>query len=137
MARGAFLLFITNMFGISLAASVTFLAMGFAPFKMARKGLLIGVLLLSSVTIPLYIAFNDLVEVSKILREIPVGTIELYDHQVELRIVKVKVGDPPLVRVILSSSKRLDESHVDELKQLISNRVGRIIQLEAQINLKK
>ena len=137
MARGAFLLFITNMFGISLAASVTFLAMGFAPFKMARKGLLIGLLLMSSITVPLYIAFIDLVEESKILREIPVGTIELYDHPVELRIVKVKVGDPPLIRVILSSSKRLDESHVDELKQLISNRVGRIIQLEAQINLRK
>jgi uncharacterized hydrophobic protein (TIGR00271 family) len=137
MARGAFLLFITNMFGISLAASVTFLAMGFAPFKMARKGLMIGLLLMSSITIPLYIAFIDLVEESKILREIPVGTIELNDQAVELRIVKVKVGDPPLVQIILSSSKRIDGSHVDELKQLISKRVGRTIQLEAQINLKR
>ena len=111
--------------------------MGFAPFKMARKGLLIGVLLLSSITVPLYIAFIDLVEEGKILHEIPVGTIELYDYPVELRIVKVIVGDPPLVRVILSSSKRLDERHVDELKQLISKRVGCNIQLEAQINLRK
>ena len=93
--------------------------------------------LIRSCVVPLYIAFIDLVEESKILREIPVGKIELYEHPVELRIVKAKVGDPPLVRVILSSSQRLDESHVDELKQLISNRVGRIIQLEAQINLRR
>lgn len=137
MARGAFLLLITNMFGISLAASVTFLAMGFAPFKMARKGLVISLLLMVGVTIPLYIAFVDLVEEGKILRQIPVGMINIFDHPVELRIIKVKVGKPTLVRVILSSSRRLDEHHVDELKQLISQRMGRTILLEAQINLRR
>ncbi len=137
MARGAFLLFITNMFGISLAASVTFLAMGFAPFKMAQKGLIISLLLMAVITIPLYIAFVDLVEENKIMREIPIGNIELNNQQVELRIVKVKLGDPPLLRVILSSPRRLDESDIDKLNQLISNRLGRTVLLEAQINLRR
>lgn len=137
MARGAFLLFMTNMFGIALAASVTFLAMGFAPFKMARKGLAISVLLLAGVIIPLYIAFEDLVEEGQILRQIPVGQIQLLNQAVNLRIIKVKVGETPLVRVILSASQRLDERHVDELKQRISQNVGRAILLEAQINLRR
>jgi len=137
MARGAFLLLITNMFGISLAASVTFLVMGFAPFKMARKGLMISLLLLAGIITPLYIAFVDLVEEGKILRQIPVGQVELANQSVVLRILKVKMSNPPLVRVILSSSKRLDESHVDALKQLISQRVGRTVLLEAQINLRR
>lgn len=137
MARGAFLLFITNMFGISLAASVTFLAMGFAPFKMAKKGLAISLLLMGFITVPLYIAFVDLVEENKIMREIPIGNIGLNDQQVALRIVKVKLGDPPLLRVILSSPRLLDESDIDELNQLISNRLGRTVLLEAQINLRR
>ena len=59
------------------------------------------------------------------------------NHHVDLRIVKVKVGDPTLIRVILSSSNRSDETHVDELKQFISQRTGQTILLEAQINIRR
>ena len=68
MARGASLLFITNLVGISLAASTTFLVMGFAPFKLAKKGLAITLVLMAAITVPLYIAFADLVEQGRILR---------------------------------------------------------------------
>ena len=137
MAEGAFLLFITNLVGIALAASATFLVLGFAPFKLARKGLAITLLLMAAIVGPLYIAFVDLVEQGRIMRIVPTGQFELSGQQVGLRIVKVKTGKPPLVRVILSSSMRLDESHVDALKQLISERVGRTVQVEAQLNLRR
>jgi len=137
MARGASLLFITNLVGISLAASVTFLVMGFAPFKLARKGLSITLLLVAVIAIPLYIAFVDLVEQGRIMRAIPTGQIELSGKEVNLRIIKVRSGTPPMVRVVLSSSQRLDEIHVDALKQLISERIGDTILLEAQLNLRR
>lgn len=137
MAEGAFLLFITNLVGIALAASLTFLVLGFAPFKLAKKGLAISLLLLAGIVGPLYIAFVDLVEQGRIMRTVPSGQLELSGQQVGLRIVKVKTGKPPLVRVILSSATRLDESHVDALKQLISERVGRTVQVEAQLNLRR
>ena len=137
MAEGAFLLFFTNLVGIALAASVTFLVLGFAPFKLAKKGLAISLLLLAGIIGPLYIAFVDLVEQGRIMRIIPTGQFELSGQQVGLRIVKVRTGRPPLVRVVLSSSSRLDESHVDALKQLISARVGRVVLVEAQLNLRR
>jgi uncharacterized hydrophobic protein (TIGR00271 family) len=137
MARGASLLFITNLVGISLAASTTFLVMGFAPFKLAKKGLAITLLLTAAVTVPLYIAFVDLVEQGRLLKQIPTGQIELSGQQVGLRIVKVRTGRPPLVRVILSSSKRLGASHVDALKQRIRERTGRAVIVEAQLNLRR
>jgi len=59
------------------------------------------------------------------------------NQQVGLRIVKVRMGRLPLVRVVMSSSTRLDESHVDALKQLISERVGRAVLVEAQLNLRR
>jgi len=137
MAEGAFLLFITNLVGIALAASATFLVLGFAPFKLAKKGFAITLLLMAGIVGPLYIAFVDLVEQGRIMRIVPTGQVELSGQQVGLRIVKVKTGRPPLVRVILSSSTQLDESHVDALKQLISERVGRAVQVEAQLNLRR
>jgi uncharacterized hydrophobic protein (TIGR00271 family) len=137
MARGASLLFLTNLVGISLAASVTFLVMGFAPFRLAKKGLAVTLLVMAAIVGPLYIAFVDLVEQGRILRMIPTGDIRLSDTPVGLRILEVRTGTPPLVRVILSSSRRLDEQHVDALKQLIQERTGRRILLEAQLNLRR
>ena len=137
MAKGAFLLFTTNLVGISLAASATFLVLGFAPFKLARKGIAIAALVMAAITGPLYVAFLDLVEEGKILRQIPTGEIELSGQPVDLRIIRVKTGTPPLVRVILSSPERLDESHVDALKQFIGDRVGRTVLVEAQLNLRR
>jgi uncharacterized hydrophobic protein (TIGR00271 family) len=137
MARGASLLFITNLVGIALAGSATFLVLGFAPFKLAKKGLAITVLLTAVITAPLYIAFVDLVDQGKILRQIPTGQIELSGETVGLRIVKVRTGRPPLVRVVLSSSRQLDASHVDELKQIIIERTGRRVLVEAQLNLQR
>jgi uncharacterized hydrophobic protein (TIGR00271 family) len=137
VAKGAFLLFTTNLVGIAMAASLTFLVMGFAPFKLARKGLAITGVLVAVIIGPLYVAFVDLVEQGRMMRQIPSGEVLLVDRLVGLRVVRVRNGEPPLVRVELSSSQRLDESHVDALKQLISSRTGRSIVLEAQLNLKR
>jgi uncharacterized hydrophobic protein (TIGR00271 family) len=137
MAEGAFLLFITNLVGIALAASVTFLVLGFAPFKLAKKGLAITLLLMAGIVGPLYIAFVDLVEKERIMGIVPSGQLELSGQQVDLRIVKVSTGKPPLVQVVLSSSMQLQESHVEALKQLISERLGRDVLVEAQLNLRR
>jgi uncharacterized hydrophobic protein (TIGR00271 family) len=137
MAKGALLLFITNLFGISLAASVTFLVLGFAPFHLARKGLAISLILLAVIVWPLYVAFDDLVDQEEILNEIPVGQIELKGQAVDLNILEVRMGKPPLVRVVLSSSQKLNEDHVDALKQMIGERIGGPLLLEAQLNLRR
>lgn len=137
MARGAFLLLTTNLVGIALAGTLTFLVMGFAPFKLAKKGLIIATVLVAIISVPLYIAFNDLVVQGRIVKEIPTGRFKLSGDSVNLRILKVRVSNPPLVRVVLSSPNRLDEKHVDALKQLIIERIGRPILLDAQLNLRR
>jgi len=137
MARGAFLLFITNLVGISLAASLTFLVLGFAPFKYAKKGLGITLVLMAAIVVPLSLAFVDLVEQGRISRQIPNGDIGLSGEPVNVRVLKVTAGQMPVVRVILSSSRRLDETHVDALKTLIRERTGRTVLLEAQLNLRR
>jgi hypothetical protein len=57
--------------------------------------------------------------------------------QVRLRNITVRSGTPPLVRVGMSSSQRIEAKHVDALKKLISERIGGPIYLEAEFYLRR
>ncbi|MEH6637042.1 MAG: TIGR00341 family protein, partial [Halioglobus sp.] len=141
MAGGALLLLITNLVGIALAASATFLVLGFAPFKRARTGLGITLLIMVVISAPLYVAFIKLVHKDRILEQIyaqvPQGLVELSGMVVGVTDIRVVVGDPYLVRVVLSSPERLNETHVDELKKRFSDNIGEPIVLEAQLNVRR
>lgn len=137
MAGGAFLLLITNFVGIALAASVTFLVLGFAPFSRARKGLGITVLIMLLVSAPLYLSFVHLVEKDTILTQVPTGEVQLGGMPVQVSRVRISVAKPYVVSVVLSSPERLNRAQVDELKKIITDRVGQPIVLEAQLNIRR
>jgi len=141
MAGGALLLLITNLVGIALAGSATFLVLGFAPFKRARTGLGVTLLIMGVISAPLYIAFERMVEkdwiLEQIKEQIPAGELELAGIPVSVHDIRVTLSEPHLVRVVLSSPQRLDKTHVDELKSLISERIGRPVLLEAQLNIRR
>lgn len=137
MARGALLLLTTNLVGISLAASATFLVLGFAPFTRARKGLGISLMIAVVISIPLYIAYDHLVQRGRLQEQIPAGTLQLLDQTVHVGQVQVTLDEPLLVSVVVSSAERLENVHLDELKRLIAAEVGERIQLEAQLNIRR
>lgn len=137
MAQGALLLFATNLVGICLAASATFLVMGFAPFKLATRGLAVTLAVLALIVSPLYLAFMDLVEQGRIVHSVPTGHFELQGQALELRLVEVRTGAPPLVRVQVSAPHHLDSTDIDALKRLIAGRIGGDLTLEAQISLRR
>ncbi|NOQ17200.1 MAG: TIGR00341 family protein, partial [Methyloprofundus sp.] len=58
----AFLLFSTNLIGISLAATLTFRILGFSPIVYAKKGIGIVFLLFMLISIPLYSSYERIVE---------------------------------------------------------------------------
>ena len=136
MAAGASLLLITNLVGIALAASVTFLVLGFAPFKRARAGLGVTVLILLAISVPLSLSFSHLVERQRILEQIPPGFVQLDGLLVHIDHAKVTLNEPPLVSLVLSSQEQLDEAQVGELKALISKQLAQRIQLEVQSNIR-
>ncbi|MEP5566244.1 MAG: TIGR00341 family protein, partial [Halioglobus sp.] len=137
MARGALLLLTTNLVGISLAASATFLVLGFAPFTRARRGLGVSLMIAAIVSVPLYIAYDHLVERSRLQERVPAGEFRLLDQQVHVGKVNVTLAQPTLVSVVVSSAERLENTHLDELKRLISEQLDREIQLDAQLNIRR
>jgi len=137
MAGGALLLLITNLVGIALAASVTFLVMGFAPFHRARKGLGIALVMALLISAPLYVSFRHLVEKEAILKEVPRGEVILSGIPVQVGSVTIKAGSPWVVRVVLSAPSTLDQGHVEELKQIITDRTSENVLVEAQFSIRR
>ncbi len=62
----AFLLFSTNLIGITLAATITFRVLGYSPVVRDKRGLAFVALLLVCITIPLYLSYRNLVETTVI-----------------------------------------------------------------------
>lgn len=64
----SFLLFLTNLFGIVLAGNLTFLLLGFGPFRLAQRGLLTALALVGVVSLPLGVGFSRMIEQNAIVR---------------------------------------------------------------------
>ncbi len=56
----AFLLFLTNLVGIILAALLTFRVLGFSPAVKARRSVFIVLLMMVMITVPLYFSYNKI-----------------------------------------------------------------------------
>jgi uncharacterized hydrophobic protein (TIGR00271 family) len=137
MARGALLLLTTNLVGISLAASATFLVLGFAPFTRASRGLAVSLMIAAIVSVPLYIAYDHLIERSRLQERVPAGEFQLLDQKVQVGEVTVTLANPLLVSVVVSSAERLENTHLDELKRMIGEQLDREILLDAQLNIRR
>jgi uncharacterized membrane protein len=137
MAAGAALLLVTNLVGIALAASVTFWALGFSPFRRARAGLGISLLILAIITVPLSLSFAHLVERVQILEKLPKGTMQFEDYSVQVDHADVTLGAQPLVTLVLASRESLGTAQVDEIKAHIVEKLGQPIQLEVQSNIRR
>ena len=73
MFSSAFLLFITNLVGIVLAAAFVFAILGYSPLHVAKKGIMTWLLIVALVSIPLYRSFVTMEEdirIQKILSNV-------------------------------------------------------------------
>lgn len=123
---GAFLLYLTNMAGIILFAGITFLLLGFAPFKRARMGLVYTLFIVILVMIPLSLSFNRIQEEAAFTKTLESATFE----NVVLRNVKVRLGSPLRVSLRLVGSSSLKDEDIERIKAKIEEELGQEIILE-------
>lgn len=129
---GAMLLLGTNLAGIVMAASLTFLILGFSPFRLAKRGLLISLGILIAIALPLGLSFNKMVEENKIIqdlsgKEIPHGL---------LREVKVIQMQPLKLSVTILSETALDKQDFQEIRREIEVEIGQEISLELTLGVR-
>ncbi len=137
---GSFLLFMTNLAGITLSASLTFLIMGFAPVKRATRGIVLSTLFLVIITIPLFISFFNVIEQNKILKQLKtVESLILEDRMITVRAISVDLSrEVPLIYIKTRSSSALKEEELQKIKLHIDNVLQRPVVLEilSEIELK-
>ncbi|MEX0811431.1 MAG: TIGR00341 family protein [Chitinophagales bacterium] len=123
---GSFLLYLTNLSGIIMSAGFTFLLLGFAPFKRARRGLIYSFVLLALICVPLSFSFKQIMTEAEITKALEGYKIE----NVTIKDVKVRPSSPVVVSVRLVSSSSLDDSKIGQIKTKIEKRLDREIKLE-------
>lgn len=126
---GAFLLFLTNLAGIVLAAALTFMVLGFSPFKLARKGLVVSLIVVVLVSIPLASSFVHMVDEHTMISSLE-GQVF---HTAELQNVRVQPGSPLKVSTRLLTSEPLSLAEVDLVKAAIEEKIQKKIRLEASL----
>lgn len=85
----ALLLFITNLVGIVLAAAFTFVMLGFSPLKIAKKGIMIWLIMAIIVSMPLYSSFLKMENDMKIKRILTNTEFVLHTHKVKLSHINI------------------------------------------------
>ncbi len=123
---GAFLLYLTNLAGIIMFAGITFLLLGFAPFRRARMGLVYTLIIISIVMIPLSLSFSRIKQEASITSKLEGINFE----RIYLRDVKVRTGKPLMVSLKLVSPEAIDSEEMSRIKIQIEEKIGQPIILE-------
>ena len=123
---GAFLLYLTNLAGIIMFAGITFLLLGFAPFRRARMGLIYTLVIIVLVMVPLSLSFSRIKQEASITSKLEGKKFD----NIYLRDVTVRTGKPIMVSLKLVSAEAIEAEEMRKIKAKIEERVGQPIILE-------
>ncbi|MBP7769729.1 MAG: TIGR00341 family protein [Aliarcobacter sp.] len=129
---GSFLLFVTNLVGITLSAALTFIVLGFAPIQRAKKGILYTSILMVIIAIPLFLSFMDVVHRYDYFNKLnSFKSLALNGHDVELNIKKVQNNkNEILVNIDVISSQPLILDDYNSIKEKLQKAVDKKLVLE-------
>jgi uncharacterized hydrophobic protein (TIGR00271 family) len=118
----ASLLFLSNLFGIMLFSSLSFLAFGFSPIKKASS-LWITVLIVFIISIPLYFSFESILSEASLKNSLK--SLELRLESGEMAVVDdtqiYQRGEDDVVRVTLLVKGILSDQDIESIKAKLSS----------------
>lgn len=125
MIYGSFLLFTTNLVGITLSAAITFIVLGYSPIKKAKKGLFYTAIMLALVAMPLISSFNNLVTQKEYLSKLDkIKYISFKDKTVYLNIIDLKNEDDVLkIDLQIISDKKVTQEEYQKIKKVIDEKM--------------
>lgn len=133
MIAGSFLLFLTNLSGIVLAAAITFSWLGFSPFKMAQKGLIIPVIVTALVSIPLGISFISMMDKNLWSNQLKSLQLPMGD----INNLEIITSSPLLLKFDLVVEKYPSDSELNDIKQTLEYELEQPVALQMTLVLKR
>jgi uncharacterized hydrophobic protein (TIGR00271 family) len=126
----AFLLFVTNLVGIVLAAALTFTLLGFSPLKLAKKGIVIWMSIVAVVAVPLYSSFTKMeadTQIQKILSNL---SFDVGKHNVRLtQIQTIHHAKKDEIRCEVISTGILSKDEKRLLKEVIEKSINKKVEV--------
>jgi len=136
LAYGAFLLFATNLVGITLACALVFVASGFAT-KSARQGILSTAVALAVIAVPLAFATARLIDQQRletVLRSSLIGDTQTF-KRVHLISTNVDwLAKPARVELLVRARGPVTPTQVAFLQAFVEQRIHRPIQLIVEVS---
>lgn len=134
---GAFLLYLTNFLGITLACMIVFVWAGYAPFSKSKRALFWTLALTGVLVVPLGISFVQLIRQAQLqatIKNILVSRTVTVGQQVEL--IKTEVDwtvSPPIVRLIVLANEPLTPKQVGLVEQFLQQEMKQPFKLVFQV----
>lgn len=132
---GAMLLFLTNLTGIIMAAGLSFMVIGFAPFSRAKKGIALSVFLVSIISIPLFLSFFNMQEIAAVKERLRSHDYEIGGQLQQLRNIKVRLGDPLKITSDLISTRLPDPKMMKLFEQHLAKKLDRPVVVDFSVRL--
>lgn len=132
---GAMLLFLTNLTGIIMAAGLSFMIMGFAPFSRAKKGILLSVVLVAIISVPLYFSFNNMQRMATIKKQFMSETYEIDGYTLRLRNIKIRLGNPLKIGADLLSTTIPDARVLSLFEQHLTKQISHPVKVDFEVHL--
>lgn len=131
---GAGLLLMTNLAGMVLAGAITFLFLGYSPFRLAKQGLIIASISVLLLSVPLGLGFYRMVFEDNIIE-----AVESYefDENITIKDIDVTQFNPLTISVRIIADHNLSTDEIDEIKESLEKKLGRIIVLEVTVTVKR
>ena len=130
----AFLLFLTNLVGIVIAATVTFRVLGFSPVVRAKRSFLVAAALLAAIAVPLYLSYDDIVQRSLFEQRVVSDRFLLNGKYVVVEDATLgRRGGRSMVTVTLKAWEPLDRADLAELGRKIQRYFEEDLLVEADI----
>ncbi|MEX0882102.1 MAG: DUF389 domain-containing protein, partial [Cyclobacteriaceae bacterium] len=129
---GALLLLLTNLAGMVFAAALTFLLLGFSPFRLARKGIAYTLIIVGMISLPLFLGFMNMVREKDVISK-------LNGHRVEdvvLRDISVRSLKPIRLAIKIIAEGNLEEEQIRAVKKEIEMILGEEVELEITVGMK-
>ncbi len=133
--NGAMLLFLTNLTGIIMAAGLSFMIIGFAPFNRAKKGILLSILMVVIISVPLFFAFVNMQKVAAIKKQLLSQQFSIAGHVQQLSNIKVQLGDPVQISADLLSTKIPHNRMLMQLQESLTEQIGSSVALDLSIRV--
>lgn len=132
MIHGSFLLFLTNLFGMIIAASLTFIILGYAPVQRAKKGLVMPAVLLIGVSIPLVFSFYSLMLQSSDYAKLnKIKELYIKEQKIELNVLTIhsSTKEKAVIECEVSANSHLNQEAYQTLQKELSKKLKKKVVL--------